>query len=102
MRRNATQHPKTKSATEIQQRSQIYPTSSKSTLEEPSALTTFILAQSLLAVQAHLIGTRRLNRKGMPTKIATVKLKRGEVISRENAEGILIMNWRDKRDVALL
>jgi len=44
----------------------------------------------------------RANRRGIPKEITTARLKRGEVVGRENESGIVIMKWRDKRDVLVL
>ena len=60
------------------------------------------LATKLLDVKTHLVGTIRVNRKGLPGAVTKSKLKKGEVIARENKDGIVVMKWRDKRDVSIL
>ncbi|XP_039751370.1 piggyBac transposable element-derived protein 4-like [Pararge aegeria] len=60
------------------------------------------LAQQLLQNDTHLIGTLRRNRKGLPKKVVQEKLNKGEMIALENNDGILILKWKDKRDVLAL
>lgn len=64
--------------------------------------TSLDLAQKLLAGQTHLIGTLRKNRRGLPQIVVQRNLKAGEFSAQENADGITIMKWKDKRDVLLL
>lgn len=64
--------------------------------------TSLELANILLDRKTHLIGTLRSNRRGNPRDVIQKKLKKGEIIGRENNRGICIMKWRDKRDVLLL
>lgn len=64
--------------------------------------TSLELARKLLDRQTHLLGTLRSNRKGNPTEVTKKALKVGEVIGKENQEGICIMKWKDKRDVLML
>lgn len=45
-----------------------------------------------------MIGTPRINRKGNLNKVITTKLKHGEVIAKENSNGITILKWKDKRE----
>ncbi|CAK9833715.1 PiggyBac transposable element-derived protein 4 [Anthophora retusa] len=60
------------------------------------------LANKLISKNMHLIGTLRPNRKENPKAVVTAKLRRGEVIARENRNGITVMKWKDKRDVLVL
>ena len=46
-------------------------------------------------------GTIRTNRKGIPQKLVTQKLRRGETTSLRNQE-LLAVKWRDRRDVHML
>lgn len=64
--------------------------------------TSLDLANKLLDRKTHLLGTLRSNRKGNPKEVTLKKLKRGEIISKENTRGINIMKWKDKRDVLIL
>lgn len=63
--------------------------------------TSLELTKALLQRSTHLTGTLR-HRKGNPDSVKNQKLKRGEIISKENDDGIMIMKWRDKRDVTML
>lgn len=55
----------------------------------------------LLARKTHLIGTLRKNRIGNPKEVTMAKLKRSEIIGRENSS-IVISKWKDKREVLML
>lgn len=48
------------------------------------------------------MGTLRKNRRGNSIEVVSKKLKRGELIARENKSGITILKWKDKRDVLML
>ncbi|CAG4952247.1 unnamed protein product [Colias eurytheme] len=52
--------------------------------------------------ETHLVGTIRKNRRNLPKKVVSTKLKKGEFIARESRDGITAMKWRDKRDVLVL
>ncbi|XP_050315486.1 piggyBac transposable element-derived protein 4-like, partial [Anthonomus grandis grandis] len=60
------------------------------------------LASKLLEKETHLLGTLKKKRKGLPREVVDKKLKIGEHLIRENAQGISVLKWRDKRDVLLL
>jgi len=59
------------------------------------------LAEKLITMNTHLVGTLRKNRRGNPVEVVSqkLKLKRGKVIARENKKGITVLKWKDKRDV---
>ena len=70
-----------------------------------SYYTSLPLADSLLQKKTHLVGTLgtlHLNRKGLPADVCKARLKKGEVVARENGSGTVVMKWRDKQDVLLL
>nr|CAH7712980.1 unnamed protein product [Callosobruchus chinensis] len=52
--------------------------------------------------KTHLLGTLRSNRRGNPKEVINEKLKRGEVVAKENNRGICILKWKDKREVLML
>ena len=60
------------------------------------------LAQCLLEHKTHLVGTLRANRKGLPATVCDARLKKGELVARENDMGMTVMKWKDKRDVLVL
>uniref|UniRef100_S4P9J6 PiggyBac transposable element-derived protein 4 n=2 Tax=Pararge aegeria TaxID=116150 RepID=S4P9J6_9NEOP len=64
--------------------------------------TSVTLANSLLQKSTHLLGTLRKNRKGLPKELLKEKLKKGETCVMENNDGVLILRWKDKRDVLAL
>ncbi|CAG4960467.1 unnamed protein product [Parnassius apollo] len=64
--------------------------------------TSIDLAEKLLLEEMHLVGTLRKNRKKLPKDVMNAKLKPGEYSAAENDKGIIVMKWRDKRDVSLL
>jgi len=49
-----------------------------------------------------LVGTLRANRKSNPKDVTQKKLKRGEVISMRSFSNILVLKWKDKRDLYML
>ncbi|XP_017759096.1 PREDICTED: uncharacterized protein LOC108550015 [Eufriesea mexicana] len=63
-----------------------------------------ILAGSvkLLGFKTHVVGTVCHNRKFMPKAVTLHLLKRGEIISRKDDNGIVVLKWRDARDVRIL
>ena len=59
------------------------------------------LAKALLRRKTLLCGTLRRNRKFLPPKVLSSKLKRGQVIRRRSGR-ILVLKWQDKREVLML
>lgn len=53
-------------------------------------------------MRTHLLGTLRKNRRGNPKAVVAQQLKRGEVIARQNKNGVTILKCKDKRDVLML
>ncbi|KAJ8895004.1 hypothetical protein PR048_000313 [Dryococelus australis] len=47
-------------------------------------------------------GTLRKNRKNLPIQVTKAKLKKGEIIAKESQDGILVLNWKDNRNVLIL
>ncbi|VDK68263.1 unnamed protein product [Cylicostephanus goldi] len=64
--------------------------------------TSIPLAKTLLSHQTHLVGTLRKNRRGLPREVISRKLKKGQVVAQQRSDGILVLKWRDKRDVLML
>ncbi|KAL0868284.1 hypothetical protein ABMA27_007814 [Loxostege sticticalis] len=64
--------------------------------------TSVTVANNLLQQNSHLLGTLRKNRKGPPKEILKEKLKKGETCVMENNDGVLVLRWKDKRDVLAL
>lgn len=64
--------------------------------------TSIPLAKQLLSRKTHSVGTLRKNRKYLPKEVVSAKLKKGEIIGRENEDGIVVSKWKDKRDVLML
>lgn len=64
--------------------------------------TSIHLAHELLIRSTHLVGTLRSNRKLNPKEVTNAKLKRGQQVARESNTGIVVLKWRDKRDVLVL
>lgn len=72
------------------------------TLYVDNFYTDYELAKSMLDKKTHLVGTLRANKKYLPKEVIQAKIKRGEIISREDQNGIVVLKWRDTRDVRLL
>lgn len=72
------------------------------TLTVDNFYTSYELAKDLLEKKTHLVGTIRANKKNIPKEVLNAKLKKGELISREDENGIVVLKWRDTRDVRIL
>lgn len=64
--------------------------------------TSIPLAYRLRRRKTHLVGTLRANRKYLPKNVIGAKLKRGEMSAMQTKDGIVVLKWRDKRDVRML
>jgi hypothetical protein len=64
--------------------------------------TSIVLAKNLLQRRTNLVGTIRKNRRGLPKMVTGIKLKRGSLVARQNQNGIVVLKWKDKRDVLML
>lgn len=64
--------------------------------------TSIPLAYRLRRRKTHLVGTLRSHRKHLPKDVVAMKLKRGEMCAKQTGDGIVVLKWRDKRDVRML
>nr|XP_047143043.1 piggyBac transposable element-derived protein 4-like [Hydra vulgaris] len=64
--------------------------------------TSMNLAKSLLENKTNLVGTARKNRIGFPKHVTSLKLKKGDYVAEQNGDGIMILKWKDKREVIML
>ncbi|XP_014484795.1 PREDICTED: piggyBac transposable element-derived protein 4-like [Dinoponera quadriceps] len=64
--------------------------------------TSYKLALKFLQFKTHVVGTVRYNKKFMPHSVMSYPLKRGDMASREDDNGIMVLKWRDVRDVMML
>lgn len=64
--------------------------------------TSYELARFCLDHQTHLVGTVRANKKKFPVEVLRAKLKRGQIVAKEDQHGIVLLTWRDARDVRML
>lgn len=64
--------------------------------------TSVTLAHKLLEHKTHLVGTVRPKRKFNNKEVETAKLRKSEVIARESDTGVLMLKWKDRRDVLAL
>ncbi|VDL80334.1 unnamed protein product [Nippostrongylus brasiliensis] len=58
------------------------------------------LAEVMLS--SNMVGTIRRNRVGMPKLTKNRKLKRGEKVAVQNRKGVVIIRWKDKRELFML
>lgn len=72
------------------------------TLYTDNWYTSVSLARTLVNRQTHLVGTLRSNRKSNPRKLLQTKLKSGEICAEQNENKIVVLKWKDKRDVIML
>ena len=59
------------------------------------------LAKLLYQQQTHVVGTLRMNRKGVPKDLAKLKLKPGDIQFR-TCDPITVLVWHDKRNVNVI
>ena len=64
--------------------------------------TSLALANILLENETHLVGTLRKNRVGNPKDVTEARLDKGEIVGKENVDGVVVAKWRSKRDVLML
>ncbi|VDL82524.1 unnamed protein product [Nippostrongylus brasiliensis] len=70
---------------------------------EPYLLTTYVdLAEVMLERSTKMVGTIRRNRVRMPKEIKNRKLKRRKMVAVQNKEGVVIIRWKDKRELYML
>ena len=72
------------------------------TLYVDNFYTSYELAKSFLQKETHVVGTLRANKKDVPKEVLKAKLRRGEMIAKEDQDGIVVLKWRDTRDVRIL
>ncbi|XP_060849732.1 uncharacterized protein LOC132928838 [Rhopalosiphum padi] len=60
------------------------------------------LAELLQSKNTYLVGTLRCNRKSNPKEVTKKKLKRGEIVSQRSSSNVLVLKWRDKRDLVMV
>ncbi|KAB7507119.1 hypothetical protein Anas_11487 [Armadillidium nasatum] len=52
--------------------------------------------------KTHVIGTLRTRKKNIPREVLDAKLRKGDIVSKEDENGIVVLKWKDQRDVRLL
>jgi len=60
------------------------------------------LAEKLLQQKTHLVVTLRSNRKRNPKDVTQKKLNRGEIFAKKSDREIMVLKWRDRRDVLMI
>lgn len=59
------------------------------------------LTEKLILRETDVVGTMRINRKGIPSELKSKKLKKGELVALFR-EKQTIIKWKDKKDVLLI
>lgn len=72
------------------------------TLFSDNWYTSVSLADKMIEKKTHLVGTLRVNRKGNPPEVIKSKLRKGDVVARQNKNKTIVLKWKDKRDVLML
>lgn len=72
------------------------------TLYTDNYYTSVELAHCLLKRKTYLVGTLRANRKLNPKDVVSKKLLKNEVVAAESDTGVVVLKWKDKRDVLVL
>ena len=49
-----------------------------------------------------IYGTLRANKKHIPKEVLNAKLKRGEMVAKKDQDGVVILKWKDSREVRIL
>lgn len=60
------------------------------------------LAEKLGEKHTHLVGTLNKKRKENPKVVVNTKLNRGQVVGLKNKKNVVVLKWKDKRDVLML
>jgi len=60
------------------------------------------LAEKFNQENTHLVGTLRANCKNNPENVVKKKFKKGEIIASQSNNNVVILKWRDKRDILLI
>lgn len=60
------------------------------------------LAEKMLRNKTYLCGTLRADRRNNPKPFVKEKIKKGEIKALENANGVKIIKWQDKRRVLMI
>ena len=73
-----------------------------STLYANKSFSSVRLAEYLLENQTYYCGPVRTNRSGLDKTITKAKLKKKEMVSSENKNGVKLYNWKDGRNVLMI
>ncbi|XP_050063121.1 piggyBac transposable element-derived protein 4-like [Aphis gossypii] len=60
------------------------------------------LAELLQSRNTYLVGTLRCNRKSNPKEVTKKKFKKREIVSQRSSSNVLVLKWRDKRDLVMI
>lgn len=60
------------------------------------------LVEKFNCENTHMVGTLRANRRGNPRDVISKKFKKGELFAQQSISNIVVMKWRDKRDIYLI
>jgi len=60
------------------------------------------LAELILFRKTYLVGTLSSNRKSNPVEVTKKKIKKGEVVSMRSDSNVLVLKWKDKRNLCMI
>lgn len=72
------------------------------TIYADSFFTSLSLAHYLLKAKTYYCGLLRRMKKHLPADVIYAKLKKGEVVSKQDLKGVKVTNWKDKKNVLTL
>lgn len=72
------------------------------TLYVDNFYTAYELAESILQRDMHVIGTLRATKKLFPKEAMKASLRRGDGFAKEDENGVVILKWKDVRDIRVL
>lgn len=64
--------------------------------------TSYKLAISCLNCKTHVVGTLRHNKESIPKVVLDYKLRKGEMVAKEDDNGIVVLKLRDTRDIRIV
>ncbi|XP_047367608.1 uncharacterized protein LOC124956179 [Vespa velutina] len=60
------------------------------------------LVEKLIPCNTHLVETIRKNRKRISVEVKLKKLKQNKLIAMQNRKGIMVLKWKDRRDILII
>ncbi|XP_017475443.1 PREDICTED: piggyBac transposable element-derived protein 2-like [Rhagoletis zephyria] len=72
------------------------------TLYVDNFYTSYELARSMINQKTHVVSILLVIKKYFRKELMGAPIKKGEVVAREKSNGIVVLKWKDKRDIRML